>query len=34
MNDANEKLIDGSRSFSTMPLIFSEPQKSVYGHLS
>lgn len=25
MNDVNEKLIDGSRSLSTMPLIFSEP---------
>lgn len=25
MNDVNEKLINGSRSLSTMPLIFSEP---------
>lgn len=34
MNDVNEKLIDGSRSLSTMPLIFSEPQQSFHEHLS
>lgn len=33
MNDVNEKLIDGSRSLSAMPLIFSEPQQTFYGHL-
>jgi len=34
MNDVNEELIDGSRSLSTMPLIFSEPQQSFHGHVS
>lgn len=34
MNDANEKLIAGTRSLSAMPLIFLESQESLYGHLS